>query len=89
MKDKKYQIAKGLSTNSSHWEKRKMPYDFTSCLAHMDITYNIATLEILQIKGLLDHNEVFCSQCMQRLPPVPLHDHVWQVALKQLNEGAR
>jgi len=47
MKDKKYKIAKGLSTNISHWEKQKMPYDFTSGLAHMDITYNITTLKIL------------------------------------------
>jgi len=48
-----------------------MPYDFKGCLAHMDITYNATTFDILRIKGLLQHNEECCSQFMQKLPPVP------------------
>jgi hypothetical protein len=66
-----------------------MPYDFTGCLAHIDITFDKKSLKILRLTGVLDHNEACTSQNMIRLPSIPLHDHVWAVALEQLNEGAR
>lgn len=66
-----------------------MAYDFTGCLAHIDITYLIPSSIILRITGILDHNAACEKQGMQRLPPIPLHPHVWHTALKQLSSGAR
>jgi hypothetical protein len=66
-----------------------MPYDFTGCLAHIDLTYRFESRQIIRVTGLLEHNSKCQSIYMQRLPPIPLHDHVWQVALQQLNDGAR
>lgn len=78
---------KGLPTNAKTW-KRKMPYDFTGCLAHMDLTYDPKTLEVVRITGVLSHNQGCQKKDMARLPPVPLHPHVYQVAVQQVNEGA-
>ncbi|KIJ35569.1 hypothetical protein M422DRAFT_262151 [Sphaerobolus stellatus SS14] len=75
----------GLKVNTYEWS-RKMPYDFTGCLAHLDITYTDTC--IIRITGIIEHNAKCEAQEMQRLPPVPLHPHVWKVSLKQINDGA-
>ena len=80
--------AKGLEVNKKKW-KRKIPYDFTGCLAHLDITFQTHDFRILRIVGILKHNRGCVNKNMQRLPAIPLHEHVWQVALQQLNAGAR
>ena len=80
--------AKGITPSQNDWN-RKAPYDFTGCLAHMDLTYRLASNQVLRVTGILTHNEECCERVMRRLPPIPLHDHVWQVALQQLNDGAR
>ena len=85
--DKRSQM-QGHAARDSEWQ-RKTPYDFTGCLAHMDITYCLSSLDILRITGIMTHNTACKAQHMTRLPPVPLHDHVWEVALQQLNDGAR
>lgn len=69
--------------------KRKTPYDFVGCLAHIDLTYDQASFNVVRITGILEHNSMCQDEIMRRLPPVPLHDHVWQVALTQLKHGAR
>ena len=66
---------------------RKAPYDFTGCLAHLDLTYSIDSFIILRIVGILEHNSDCEKQEMQHLPAVPLHSHVWQIALQQINNG--
>lgn len=35
------------------------------------------------------HNEACQSAILKRLPAVPLHEHVYEVALHQLESGAR
>jgi hypothetical protein len=66
-----------------------MPYDFTGCLAHIDLTYDARTFMVFRIVGVLEHNAQCREQLMQRLPAIPLHAHVWEVALQQLSDGAR
>ena len=66
-----------------------MPYDFTGCLAHIDLTYRPDSQQIIRIAGVLEHNDECKATYMTRLPPIPLHDHVWQIALEQLHDGAR
>ena len=66
-----------------------MPFDFTGCPAHIDLTYRMESFQIVRITGILSHNGSCSVQVMKRLPAVPLHEHVWQVALRQLREGAR
>ncbi|HEV7736020.1 MAG TPA: hypothetical protein VGO47_01425 [Chlamydiales bacterium] len=63
-----------------------MPYDFTACLAHVDLTFDGLTDTILRITGILNHNIQCQEQVMKRLPAVPLHPHVWEIALQQLSD---
>lgn len=70
------------------WSKQKIPYDFTGCLTHLDITYTTDSFKILCITGILGHNEACEKQDMQCLPPVPLHRDVWQHAIELLAAGA-
>jgi hypothetical protein len=68
---------------------RCAPYDFTGCLAHADVTYEISSGRIGRIIGYFEHNLGCQTGIMKRLPPVPLHPHVFEVALEQLKEGAK
>ncbi|KAH9960984.1 hypothetical protein BGW80DRAFT_1438809 [Lactifluus volemus] len=68
--------------------KRYSPYDFTGCLAHADITYEKQPLKIRRIVGILEHNPECQLGVMTRMPSIPLHPHVIEVALAQLREGA-
>ncbi|KAF8579840.1 hypothetical protein K439DRAFT_1648372 [Ramaria rubella] len=43
---------------------------------------------VRRLTGILRHDDMCLKQDMQRLPAVPLHEHVWQVALQQLCDGA-
>lgn len=66
-----------------------MPYDYTGCLAHLDLTYDPRSSRIYRITGILDHNDACKSSLMSRVPNVPVHPHVWQDALEQINNGAK
>ncbi|KAG8958634.1 hypothetical protein FRC03_008953 [Tulasnella sp. 419] len=68
--------------------KRLVPYNFTGCLAHAEITYQNADNVILRIAGYLVHNEACLTSTLERYPRIPLHPHVYLVALKQLQQGA-
>ncbi|KIJ37260.1 hypothetical protein M422DRAFT_781831 [Sphaerobolus stellatus SS14] len=74
--------------SSMEARKAKMPYDFTGCPAHIDVTYHHTSSHITRIVGILQHNEACEMQEMKRLPPIPLHPHVWKIAIEQINEGA-
>jgi hypothetical protein len=69
--------------------KRCVPFDFTACLAHVEITERQSNGQISRIAGYIVHNEGCKSSLLKRLPAVPLHDHVYEVALDQLEKGAR
>ncbi|KAA1472867.1 hypothetical protein DENSPDRAFT_766670, partial [Dentipellis sp. KUC8613] len=61
---------------------------YTGCLAHADITYDVVTGAILRVAGVLDHNEDCKKATMKHLPAIPIHEHVVEVALLQLWDGA-
>ncbi|KIJ24411.1 hypothetical protein M422DRAFT_274829 [Sphaerobolus stellatus SS14] len=86
-KDDRQKLKQGQSIYPEAW-KRKMPYNYTGCLAHLDITFICSSLRVLRITGVLEHDPACEKQEMQRYPPVPLHWHVWQCAIEQLNNGA-
>lgn len=67
------------------WERRA-PYDYHGCLAHADITYVGSTEEIKRVIGVLDHIELCMKAELTRLPAIPIHPHVIEVALAQLNK---
>ena len=73
---------------SKEWNRR-VPYDFTACLAHVEITERLSDGEITRITGQLDHNDACRDAVLKRLPAVPLHNHVYEVALEQLEGGAK
>ncbi|KIJ47382.1 hypothetical protein M422DRAFT_248771 [Sphaerobolus stellatus SS14] len=87
VKEDAIKLKKGQTVYPHEW-RRKMPYNFTGCLAHIDITFNRQSLSIIRITGILNHDLNCESQEMQRLPPVPLHPHVWRCAIEHLNKGA-
>jgi hypothetical protein len=66
-----------------------VPFDFTACLAHVEIIERTSNGEISRVTGNFTHNEACQSAILKRLPAVPLHEHVYEVALDQLESGAR
>lgn len=78
----------GRSPSKAEWDRRA-PYDFTGCLAHLEISEDLTTGQILRISGIQKHNEACKGSAMKRRPHVPLHSHVYEVALQQLRAGAR
>ncbi|KIJ22868.1 hypothetical protein M422DRAFT_57039 [Sphaerobolus stellatus SS14] len=78
---------RGVKVNPEDW-LQKMPYDFTGCAAHIDITYDQTSSHIIQIVSILEHNKECETQEMWQLPPVPFHPHVWKIAVNQLKDGA-
>lgn len=73
--------------NKKQWA-RSVAYDFTGCLAHLDITYLQSTGQVTRVRGILDHNATCITSKMNRVPAVPLHPHVYEVALHQLRNLA-
>ncbi|KAF8583484.1 hypothetical protein K439DRAFT_1647218 [Ramaria rubella] len=69
-------------------QKRKSQGLDERCLAHIDITYRVLNFSVWRITGILQHDETCLQQNMKRIPPIPLHEHVWEVVLQQLSEGA-
>lgn len=72
---------------------RRAAYLYTGCLAHVDITYHSSPSceEILGVKrivGVLEHNEECRTAKLVRSPSIPLHEHVVEVAIRQLRNGA-
>lgn len=68
---------------------RRNPYDFTGCLAHAELTERDSDGSVTRVVGILEHNEPCMQSAMRRTPSVPLHPHVYDVALSQLQSGAR
>jgi hypothetical protein len=78
----------GQHTKGEQWTQCT-PYDFTGCLAHVDITYDEQSGEVCYIMGFLNHNEACQLSIMKCIPAIPLHPHVIEVTLEQLGDGAR
>ncbi|KAJ7110244.1 hypothetical protein C8R43DRAFT_962415 [Mycena crocata] len=84
---KKVPQASEASTDSRPWT-RQNPYDFTGCLAHVDITERESDGAVSSIIGCLSHNVECQNSVLKRLPAIPLHPHVYEVALEQLKSGS-
>ncbi|KAJ4491421.1 hypothetical protein C8J55DRAFT_398283, partial [Lentinula edodes] len=67
---------------------RRVPYPFTGCLAHIEVTERIGDKAISRIAGISEHNSSCETAVLERVPPIPLHEHVYEVALEQLQNGA-
>ncbi|KAJ7501990.1 hypothetical protein B0H11DRAFT_1799451, partial [Mycena galericulata] len=67
---------------------RQNPFDFTGCLAHAELTEFEEDCTVKAIVGHLEHNSACQAARMKRLPAVPLHPHVYEIALDQLKSGA-
>ena len=65
-----------------------MPYDFTECLAHVEITTVQATGLIARVHGFLVHNSGCVNAELQRVPILDIHPNVLDVHLQQLINGA-
>ncbi|KAF8891920.1 hypothetical protein CPB84DRAFT_1816246 [Gymnopilus junonius] len=76
----------GLDT-ASH-SALEIPFDFTGCIAHVKVTEHCSDGEVTQITGCFSHNPECQSATLKCLLAVPLHDHVYQVVLEQLEGGA-
>lgn len=68
---------------------RRVPYDFTGCLAYVEIIERASDGEITRVAGYFEHNLACKAAVLKRLPAVPLHNHVYEIALEQLEVGAR
>jgi hypothetical protein len=69
-------------------KKQNNPVDFQGCLAHDEITYEVATQAVLRVWGYLSHNPGCQEAHLTRFPSVPLHPSVYTTALAQLKAGA-
>ncbi|KAJ8094574.1 hypothetical protein PM082_010580 [Marasmius tenuissimus] len=85
--DAKTQRAQDRTSSDKKWSRR-VPYDFTGCLGHVEVVENMETKAIERISGILKHNEACTQGVLARVPAVPVHEHVWEVALSQLANGA-
>jgi hypothetical protein len=70
------------------WERR-VPFDFTGCTAHVEIVERSSDGEITRITGAFEHNTECQVAVLTRLPAIPLHEHVYEVALEQMESGAK
>ena len=68
---------------------RWAPFDFTGCTAHVEIVECTHDGEITCVIGIFEHNTVCQAATLKRLPAIPLHDHVYEVALEQMEDGAK
>ncbi|KAJ3857308.1 hypothetical protein EV368DRAFT_25110, partial [Lentinula lateritia] len=78
---------KGVNQKTENWQRR-VPYPFTGCLAHIEVTERIGDKAISRIAGISEHNSSCETAVLERVPPIPLHEHVYEVALEQLQHGA-
>ncbi|KAJ3927532.1 MAG: hypothetical protein NXY57DRAFT_965389 [Lentinula lateritia] len=82
-----HEADKGVKRKAENWQRR-VPYPFTGCLAHLEVTERVRDGAISRIAGFPEHNDPCQTAVLERIPPIPLHEHVYEVALEQLRNGA-
>ncbi|KAI0690478.1 hypothetical protein BC835DRAFT_1307883 [Cytidiella melzeri] len=82
-----YQCSCSYSHAARGSSKRSNPVDFTGCLAHCEIVYQVITHRVLVIRGHLEHNEECFSGAFARPPAFPVHPSVYKHALQLLKSG--
>ena len=55
----------------------------------MEIIERASDGEVSRVAGYFEHNTACKAAVLKRLPAIPLHDHVYEIALEQLEIGAR
>ncbi|TFK46462.1 hypothetical protein OE88DRAFT_1667443 [Heliocybe sulcata] len=83
-----YQCQCSYDHNAKGVKKRRVPFDYTGCIAHVEVTYHVASDNVLRIRGCLKHNKECQNAQIARFPTMPLHPSVYQQALQQLRDGA-
>jgi hypothetical protein len=68
---------------------RQNGYNFSGCLAHIEISDRLSDSGVYAIVGHLEHNPDCQHSVLRRPPAVPLHSPVYEVALMPLASGAR
>ncbi|KAJ3888769.1 hypothetical protein GG344DRAFT_52937 [Lentinula edodes] len=81
------EVEKGANRKPENWQRR-VPYPFTGCLAHIEVTERVGDGAISRIAGFPEHNGPCQMAVLERVPRIPLHEHVYEVALEQLQCGA-
>jgi len=74
--------------STEEWH-RKTAYEFTGCIAHIEVTEHSETSAVSRIMGIIEHNPACALAELKRRPPISLHDHVYEIAIEQLHAGAR
>ena len=59
------------------------------CLVHTELIECISDGQVSCIIGFFNHNPGCSSAVMTRIPSIPLHLHVYEIALQQLHSGAK
>ncbi|CDO76392.1 hypothetical protein BN946_scf184937.g6 [Trametes cinnabarina] len=78
----------GYPHESRNARLRHTPVPFTGCLAHAEVLYQKRTGKIMMTRGYFEHNQDCREAFLTRIPPMPLHPSVFEVALAQLHDGA-
>ena len=78
----------GNTMKNKSWHRR-VPYKYTGCLAHVEIMERSSNSEISRVMEYFLHNEGCREAVLTQLPAIPLHEHVYEVALNHLEGGAR
>ncbi|KAF7967903.1 hypothetical protein HWV62_32579 [Athelia sp. TMB] len=87
--DAKFHASKQTTAQSTSIQgDRRNPYDFTGCLSHVELTERESDGAVSRLVGILQHNEACRHGSIVRIPSVPLHSHVYEVALQQRRNGA-
>lgn len=86
--DKKQAFSRSQSFAGVKSSDRRVPYPFTGCLAHVEVTIT-SDGKVVVISGIIEHNSACQEAVMDRLPAIPLHEHVYEVAVSQLENGAK
>lgn len=77
----------GYNHQAAGSDIRHNQWEFTGCLAHVEVVWHIKTSKVLRIRGYFEHNEG-CRQakCVNK-PDLPLHPSVFDASLKMLLQG--
>ncbi|KAI0682094.1 hypothetical protein BC835DRAFT_1311668 [Cytidiella melzeri] len=92
-RDEAYGVAEtGQAGASEDHAIRRAAYIYTGCLAHADVTYQIGEDSkmsvVTRVLAYLEHNDKCRTAELDKIPAIPLHEHVVEVALRQLGNGA-
>ncbi|GAA6001577.1 hypothetical protein JCM5350_003857, partial [Sporobolomyces pararoseus] len=83
-----YQCKCGSSSISRGTAKRRTPYPFVGCLAHLEVRSSRQTSTITQIAGHVNHNAACNEAQVTRFPEIPVHPHVYEDLASLLEYGA-